>query len=279
LLISKEVEVKLHSTNIRYYEEKGYPIPRKKDKHGRFLVPRGSTIIVKIKDLQLKSNVDIDIECDYCGIKFKRRYADHTFIHNKDNNIDNDACEDCAILKFKEVYFLKHGVKNPFCQNEVRQKIANTFSKNNSVSTSKQQIYLHNLLGGELNYANDTPVLDIAYPDEKIYLEYNGGGHNLKVKLGIETEEEFKNKELRRYHYLKDKGWKAIFIDSNEDFLPKDNMIIDIIKIAKDYLSKDNKWIKFKIDENKVIYGSKLEEIFDYGQLRKIKDKDIEIVS
>jgi len=61
LLISKEVEVKLHSTNIRYYEEKGYPIPRKKDKHGRFLVPRGSTIIVKIKDLQLSNIFDVTV--------------------------------------------------------------------------------------------------------------------------------------------------------------------------------------------------------------------------
>ena len=73
----------------------------------------------------------------------------------------------------------RFGVDNIMDLEEYRLKIAETLSRNNTVNTSKQQIYLHNLLGGELNYANETPVLDIAYPDDKIYLEYNGGGHNL----------------------------------------------------------------------------------------------------
>jgi len=101
---------------------------------------------------------------------------------------------------------------------------------------------------------------------------------NLRVKLGIETEEKFRNKEIRRYHYLKDKGWKAIFIDSEQDYLPEDNVLIDMFNTAKNYLTNDCKWVKFKIDQNKIIHNSISEE-FNFGKLRKIKDKDLQVVS
>ena len=299
LLITKEVEVNLHSSNVKYYEDLGYPIPRRKDKKGRFVFPRGSTIIVKIKDLQLKSNVDIDVKCDYCGNEFKRRYADHTYIHIKNNNVDTDACEECANLKFKEVYFLKYGVDNPFSQEEIKQKIvntinekygvnnimdlkeyrlkiANTLSKNNTVSTSKQQIYLHKLIGGELNYVNNTPILDIAFPNEMIYVEYDGGGHDLKVKLGIMSNKEFKKREIKRYYFLNKKGWKGIRIISSKDLLPFDKKILEMIKYANNYLETEHSWIEFNID-NQLVNCSQYEQYYDFGELRKIKDKDLEI--
>jgi hypothetical protein len=171
----------------------------------------------------------------------------------------------------------RYGVDNIMELEEYRLKIAETLSKNNSISTSKQQKYIHKLIGGLLNYSYNTPVLDIAFPDEKIYVEYNGGGHDLKVKLGINTDKEFKNKELRRYHYLKDNGWKAIFIDSANDLLPSNNIIIELINIGKEYLKHGN-WIKFDIDNN-IIIKDKEKEFCDYGSLRKIKDKDLEEVS
>ena len=59
------------------------------------------------------------------------------------------------------------------------------------MATSKQQLYIHSLLGGELNYCTGKCFLDIAFLDEKIYLEYDGGGHDLSVKLGNMSKEEF----------------------------------------------------------------------------------------
>ena len=157
---------------------------------------------------------------------------------------------------------------------EYRLKIAETLSKNQSVSTSKQQIYLHQLYGGILNYSSGTPILDIAFPEINTYCEYNGGGHKLKVTFGILSEKEFRNKELRRYHYLKDMGWKAIFIDSDDDLLPSDEILQEIKSMALKYLETEN-WIKFDINNNMII-SKNIKINYDYGKLRKIKNKDLE---
>jgi hypothetical protein len=167
----------------------------------------------------------------------------------------------------------KYGVENIMDLEEYRLKIAETLSKNQSVSTSRQQLYLHKIFGGVLNYSNKTPILDIAFIEEMIYLEYNGGGHTLAVKLGSMTIKEFKNKELKRYHYLKDKGWKAIFIDSDNDLLPSEIILKELLIIAKEYLNSGEKWIKFDIDNSKIILN-KNKINYNYGKLRKIKEID-----
>jgi hypothetical protein len=89
------------------------------------------------------------------------------------------------------------------------------------------------------------------------------------------SEKDFRNKELRRFHYLKDKGWKAIFIDSDNDLLPLEQVLIDIFNKGKQYLIDGGVWIKYKINDN-IIISDKFKEDIDYGRLRKIKDKDLE---
>lgn len=190
--------------------------------------------------------------------------------------VDNPSKSQQVKQKIVDTMQERYGVDNIMELSEYRLKISETLSKNQSVSTSKQQIYLNKLFNGTLNYSESTPILDIAFPEQKIYVEYNGGGHKLKVIFGLITEEEFRKKELKRYHYLKDLGWKAMFIDSVEDFLPSDNVLNHIFNIGYDYL-QNNSWIKFDIDNKKII--SKNYKInFDYGKLRRIKDKDLEEV-
>ena len=51
-LLSTEVEVRLTGSNIKYYEDLGYEIPRYFNKNNnKYMVKRGTTILVKIKDL------------------------------------------------------------------------------------------------------------------------------------------------------------------------------------------------------------------------------------
>jgi len=64
MLISKEAEVQLNSMNIKYYEDKGYKIPREKDDHYRIRVPRGIKIKIKVIDLQVGSHALVNIKCD-----------------------------------------------------------------------------------------------------------------------------------------------------------------------------------------------------------------------
>jgi len=65
-LISTEVWVGLEPKTIKWYEEKGYEIPRWIDNRGRLKVKRGTKILVKIKDLPDSSNVKVDVQCDGC---------------------------------------------------------------------------------------------------------------------------------------------------------------------------------------------------------------------
>jgi len=91
MLISEEVEVKLHPSNVKYYEDLYYEIPRVKI-NGKYVVRKGTTIIVKVKDLQKSSNIMVEYKCDYCGTRKQIPYCDYT---RKENTLNKDFCIDC----------------------------------------------------------------------------------------------------------------------------------------------------------------------------------------
>lgn len=65
--MTKNLEVGLSPKNVRYYEEKGYIIPRKKDKRGRINFTKGTKIQVKIEDLMPTSKIKVLTKCEECG--------------------------------------------------------------------------------------------------------------------------------------------------------------------------------------------------------------------
>jgi len=67
MLITKEVEVGLKSQTIKWYEDKGYEIPRRIDKYGKNRVKKGTKIKVKVEDLTDSSDVPVNVQCDGCG--------------------------------------------------------------------------------------------------------------------------------------------------------------------------------------------------------------------
>jgi hypothetical protein len=130
------------------------------------------------------------------------------------------------------------------------------------------------LLGGKLNYIDNTTGnywLDIAFPNDKIYIEYNGGFHDGVVKTGTISKKDFENKERKRYYFLKDRGWKEIKIISEYDYLPSDEVIINEINKAKEWFKINGKGhCHYNID-----IGNKINDV-KYGKLRRIKDKDLQ---
>jgi hypothetical protein len=164
----------------------------------------------------------------------------------------------------------KYGCDWAMQNDKIKAKTRETMHQNGSVSTSRQQLYLHKLFGGILNYPIGFCSLDIAFPEEKIYVEYNGNGHNLSVKLGSMTEEQFKTREIKRYYFLKSKGWKVININSPYDYLPQDNVLFE-------EFAKGLKWLS--IDEyNHSHYNINVGGLINdknYGKLRRISEKDL----
>lgn len=176
--------------------------------------------------------------------------------------------------KMKKTSLERHGfeyaAQDPEKIKIIQSKRLETMSKNNSAPCSKQQKYIHKLIGGELNYPYSRCLLDIAFPNEKIYVEYNGKGHNLNVKLGNITQEEFDINEIKREQYLKFQGWKIIRIISKEDLLPSIDILKKLINEAKNYLQSNHSWFNIDVDNSKIVC-SVYEEKIDMGELKRVK--------
>ena len=181
--------------------------------------------------------------------------------------------------KKRNTFLERYGVDVPAKNSEIRRKMSEAMYKNGSQKTSKQQIYLHNLYGGELNYPIEYYDIDICLLDEKIVIEYDGSGHNLNVKLGKITEEEFNQREIVRYNIIKRKGYKQMRIISLHDKLPSDKILLQILSIAKEYFhTTHHNWINFDIDNSKIINVENKDTdgiFFNYGKLRVVKNTDI----
>lgn len=300
MLLSKEVEVNIVGRNLAYYENLGYKIPKYfNKKENKYCVKRGTSIIVKTKDLPKQSHSVVDVMCDYCEKKFQVRYD--AYNKQKENDIKNDCCSDCKPQKGIELNLLRHGVENQFQRKEVKTKTKktnikkygcphpmqnlkiktkaiNTMSRNGNVQASRQQLYIHKIIGGKLNYNNSITTgyysVDIAFPHDNIAIEYDGSGHDLQIIFGNLSEEEFKNKEIIRSEILRRNGWREVTIISNNDFLPTDDVIIDMIDGAIEYLNSGHSWITYDIDNN-IVKCSEYIKQYNYGSLRKITENDL----
>ena len=139
---------------------------------------------------------------------------------------------------------------------EIRAKQVETLRKNGKdILTSKQQKYFHQIFGGELNYQFQHFFLDIAFLDEKIDIEYNGGGHDLVVKLGVKTRQQFNKMTFARYQSLINNNWKIITLISPHDRIKQysNQQYIELIQICKDYLNNtQHHWVEIYIEEDKI---------------------------
>ena len=168
----------------------------------------------------------------------------------------------------------KYGVEYTLQSPEVRAKLNETLCKNGTQKTSKQQLYLHSLYGGELNYPISYYATDICIPEEKLVIEYDGGGHDLRVTLGRLTQEEFDQKEIVRNNVIKRQGYKIITIKSKFDKLPSDSTLLQMLSEAREYFSKtDHHWCTYDIDKSLLFNAEHKDGIpYSYGELRTIKN-------
>jgi len=82
LVLPQTVEIELNGNTIKYYEEKGYEIPRRIDIQGRNSLPRGTKIIVNVLDLREQSNTEVLFICDYCGKEYFQKFSKHYLYNN-----------------------------------------------------------------------------------------------------------------------------------------------------------------------------------------------------
>lgn len=154
--------------------------------------------------------------------------------------------------KIKQTNLKKYGAEHAAQNQTIKGKIFKSFFKH-GIKTSKQQVYLHNLLGGILNFRVKYWYIDIGFEKEKIALEYDGGGHDLAVRLGRLTREEFELKEIKRVAGLYAEGWKIVRFISPKDKFLDDAVITEIFDFCKNFLLKtEHHWIKVFFDTGMV---------------------------
>lgn len=140
--------------------------------------------------------------------------------------------------KRKETNLRKYGSENVMGNEEIKNKMRKSMYENGTCACSKAQRYLSILLKGELNYPFGYYNVDIYFPKLNVYIEYDGSGHNLNVRTGNITQEQFKRKQRKRYNYLKKQNLKIIRMINMTDKLPSDKILHGIFKESISKLKK-----------------------------------------
>ena len=131
MILTKEVEIKVHSNTVEYYKSLGYEIPLKKasktyfEKTGKeFFYDTSKTITVDISDLQKHSNVKIEVLCDICNQnKSMIKYNDYTKCVE---NTGNYACRQCWHEKASKTNQERYGFSSVLKNEEIKEKVAKT---------------------------------------------------------------------------------------------------------------------------------------------------------
>lgn len=145
----------------------------------------------------------------------------------------------------------KYGTDSYTQTPEFRDKAKAIFHNNGLVCCSKAQRHICDLVNGKLNYYCHGFYLDVLFEDW-LDIEYDGSGHDLRVKHGDISQEEFNQKERKRFAIIHYYGYKTLVIKGNDrDKLPSDDILsVDIYK-AIDYL-RNSKTKTFEIDYTKL---------------------------
>lgn len=210
--------------------------------------------------------------------KMVQSYVDHYGVENP--QLSFEVREKTAKTNME-----RYGYVTPLQSATIKEKIAKTYCENGSVPTSKQQLYLFNLYksindSAQLNYPISYFNADICFLKEKLDIELDCGGHDLVVKTGQLTKEQFDQKEFIRDKVIKKEGYKIIRIKSKTDKLPYDEILIQMLFDAKQYFYnyQNHSWIEYDID-NFIMRNAEYKDgiHYNYGELRRIKDFDFNL--
>jgi len=257
--LNNKIKIRVNNFNFKHFSSIGY------------VVKLNDYIEIFVYELPRGSGTKIDVECNYCGSIFKKAYRRYL------ETVDDPCCEHCkqekmmktslknwgnkcslrnpnVLEKAKKKNQENLGVDFPFQNKDILIKARKTLSKSGKTNftkskVSKQQLYIHNIFGGIINFSEFPYLLDILFVDENIYFEYDGGGHILTIKLGKLSKEEFFKKEKERELFLYQKGYKQFRIVSSDDILPSTNELLKI-KDRAFYILLSENFKKYVYDLN-----------------------------
>lgn len=127
-LITKEITMTLHSQLFKYFENKGYEVPKREaHNHSGNLICYDDTtpITVKVEDLPDGSHQIVDVECDFCHKQYQLEYRR---AKSEIDTFGTCACPQCAYnhtaLTIQKIYGEQY--TNTFQVPEIQERITNT---------------------------------------------------------------------------------------------------------------------------------------------------------
>lgn len=259
MILEKEVYVTLNQFNKDYYEQKGYGVLKFGERikvkiedlpptsgvkihvicdfcgkiftkeYRKYLSSQGRVCCAECRNIKVLENT-----VNKYGVRSTLRVPDIEDKMRK-NNLRKFGVEMPLQLKeirekAKKTMVEKYGHEYTLQIPELREKINITLRQRgeDGVHTSSQQKVLCELFNGELNYPLGPYFIDIFLSEYNVCIEYDGGGHDLCVKIGNISLESFQEKERHRIQYLLNQGKRLIKLKSKTDKLPNQEILEEI---------------------------------------------------
>lgn len=147
-IAEKEILVKLNGTTVKYFKNLGYDIPKNINKRDKLVYDFSKRILVKVEDLQEKSNMILTKICDGCGVSKKMPYA--TILMHRQNG--KDFCVRCGTSYAKQI--IKENITYErsleyFAKNKQMEYLLHEYSTKNEkkpceIYPSTKDVYLWN---------------------------------------------------------------------------------------------------------------------------------------
>lgn len=114
MLLSKTVKQKWNSKNKKKYEDAGY-----------IYTKMGDEFLMDVYDLPDSSNVDVEVQCDYCQCVYSKPWYRYVR-ENIKTTIHDDCCNNCKGKKIINTSMKKYGVRSVLSLDDVKDKVKST---------------------------------------------------------------------------------------------------------------------------------------------------------
>ena len=198
-----------------------------------------------------------------------------TWQKNYGEDIENPFQVESVKEKSKQTMLKNHGVEHALQNRELLNKALDSFQFNGTGPCSRQQKYIHFLIGGTLNKRVCNSLVDIYMEKENIVIEHDGSGHFLTDKFnGNKTlSKEALLKEKNREDKIISNGYRIIRFIATKDRIPSDEVILNLIEGFKNL---DFKVIRINFEEGTIDRDYEEKWYCNFGELRRITKEDLE---
>ena len=149
--------------------------------------------------------------------------------------------------KIKETCMKKYGVPSYSMTDKSKAEKRARFMDIATVPSSKMQRHICDIVNGQLNYPWSEFFFDVLYSDW-LDIEYDGKGHDLNVRRGQVTREEFEKREHSRTARIIKNGYKQLVLSNLTDSEIDEELLKSILSKGIFFLENfDDRYLRINL--------------------------------